>query len=321
MRQFFDPFLIGITLCVALAYFLPELAVSNSGEILDGIASTGIALIFFFYGVKLKFHQIKTDLNNWKLHVTVQSITFVIFPLILLLVYGLIPLEDYYNFWLGFFFLAVLPSTVSSSVVMVGLAKGNLSAAIFNASISGLIGLILTPLWLSIFISDSETTYSLSQIYTQLLVEILLPVIIGLMLNRYLGKWAARHTFLLSWFDKSIILLIIYKSFARSFESNLFSSVSFLSLVWVGVGVLFLFLLINFISKYISKLFNFSIEDQITAQFCGTKKSLVHGSVFAKILLPASLPLGIILLPIMLYHALQLFVISFLANTYARRIK
>lgn len=320
MRAFFDPFLLGILISVALAFFFPHWAVCSSGEVLDQVASLGISLIFFFYGVKLNPSQMKADLGNWKLHLTVQSVTFLVFPILILLVYLIIPVEDYFNLWLGFFFLAVLPSTVSSSVVMVGLAKGNVPAAIFNASISGLIGLFVSPLWLSLFISSEETSFNLSQIYYQLLLEILLPVIVGLFLHRYLGSWANRNKFFLSWFDKSIILLIIYKSFARSFEMNLFSSISFHHLSGVGVGVLILFISINFISKAISKFFNFSIKDQITTEFCGTKKSLVHGSVFAKILLPASLPLGIILLPIMLYHALQLFVISFFANRYSRRV-
>jgi len=321
MRASFDPFLLGILISVALAYAFPQWAVSSSGEVLDQVATLGISLIFFLYGVKMNPSQMKVDLRNWKLHLTVQSITFLIFPLLILIIYFIIPIEDYFNLWLGFFFLAILPSTVSSSVVMVGLAKGNIPAAIFNASISGLIGIFISPLWLSIFISTEETSFNLSQIYNQLLLEILLPVILGLFLHRYLGSWANRNKFILSWFDKSIILLIIFKSFARSFEMDLFSSISFKHLIGVGVGVIILFVLINFFSKAISRFFKFSLEDQITTQFCGTKKSLVHGSVFAKILLPASLPLGIILLPIMLYHALQLFVISFLANTYARRIK
>ncbi|MCH8534777.1 MAG: bile acid:sodium symporter [Flavobacteriaceae bacterium] len=319
MRQFLDPFLLGIIFSVCLAYWFPELTLAFSGQLLDGIASIGIALIFFFYGVKLDLNQFKSDLANWKLHLLVQLVTFLLFPLLILPFKFLIENEYEHQIWLGFLFLAVLPSTVSSSVVMVSLAKGNISAAIFNASISGLIGVVMTPLWLSFFLTQKSSDFDLSHTYLQLFTQILVPVFIGVLLHTKLSKWANKHRFALSWFDKCIILIIIFKSFGRSFASELFSDISWLEICGVGVGVVVLFFFIYMLINRLSKMLNFSIPDQITAKFCGTKKSLVHGSVFAKILLPASLPLGIILLPIMLYHAFQLFVISFFANQYAKK--
>ncbi len=314
MRQLLDPFLIGIVFCVALAYWFSEITIESTGVVLDHIASVGIGLIFFFYGVKLNFKKMKSDLGNWKLHLLIQGITFLVFPLLILPFYKFFQSESLYYLWLGFFFLAALPSTVSSSVVMVSIGKGNIPAAIFNASISGLIGVMLTPLWLSFFIPESSSDFKLSKVYWQLLTEILLPVIFGLFFNSILGNWANRYKNALSWFDKSVILLIIFKSFGRSFQSQLFNTVEIKHIISVGIGVVALFVFVLWFSAWMSKRLHFSSEDQITAQFCGTKKSLVHGSVFAKILLPASLPLGLILLPIMVYHALQLFVIGYLAN-------
>ena len=134
-----DKFVIAIIITVIAAYIYPDLGKGESAQVLNTLSSIGISLIFFFYGLKLSPQQIKIGLKNWKLHVLIQATTFIVFPLIVLTVYPLIT-EDNKALWLAFMFLAALPSTVSSSVVMVSIAKGNIPAAIFNASISGLIG-------------------------------------------------------------------------------------------------------------------------------------------------------------------------------------
>src|SRR5690606_1305425 len=146
----------------------------------------------------------------------VQASSFILFPIIVIAVYPLIKTESNYTIWLGFMFLAALPSTVSSSVVMVSMAKGNIPAAIFNASISGLIGIVITPLWMGLFLQQTTTDFDLGSIYLKLITEILVPVIIGIALQRYLGNYVRKYTRQLALFDKSIILLIIYKSFAES---------------------------------------------------------------------------------------------------------
>ncbi len=142
------------------------------------------------------------------------------------MVYPFIQNEEQEILWLAFFFIAVLPSTVSSSVVMVSMARGNIPAAIFNASISGIIGIVVTPLWMGLFIQKTQTDFDFSSIYTKLIVQIILPVVLGLLLQRHLGVYAQKYTRQLTLFDKSIILLIIYKSFATSFEDNIFNTVS-----------------------------------------------------------------------------------------------
>ncbi|WP_285655878.1 bile acid:sodium symporter family protein [Allomuricauda sp. NBRC 101325] len=309
-----DRFVLAIILVVVLAYFFPDLGSKDSKVPLGTISSVGISLIFFFYGLKLSPEKIKTGLKNWKLHILVQVSVFLFFPLIVLAFYPTFGTGETENIWLAFLFMAALPSTVSSSVVMVSLAKGNVPAAIFNASISGLIGIVLTPLWVGIFLEQKAGEFSLMDVYVKLLTEILLPVILGLFLNRYLGKYAARYSSYLTLFDKSVILLIIYKSFVHSFEDKVFVSVDLKDMFLIYIGVLAIFFLIYFTIGFISNKLGFDKEDKITAQFCGTKKSLVHGTVFSKILFPASMPTGIILLPLMLFHATQILIISVLAT-------
>lgn len=309
-----DNFVLAIIVIVIIAYFFPHWGSKNSNIPLDEIGSIGVSIIFFFYGLKLSPDKIKSGLKNWKLHLLVQSSTFLLFPLIVLLFYPLVHTEEAEVMWLSFLFLAALPSTVSSSVVMVSIVKGNIPAAIFNSSISGLIGIAVTPLWMGLFLNHSSPDFSLGAIYMKLLLEILLPVCIGILLQHYLGKYTQQFGRQLSLFDKSIILLIIYKSFAESFEEGVFTSVGIADFIFIVVSVLTLFFLVYAITGLISKNMGFNREDRITAQFCGTKKSLVHGTVFSKVLFPATFPVGIVLLPLMLFHALQIFIISIIAT-------
>jgi len=314
-----DKFVLSIIGVIIFAYFFPQWGVSESKIPIDTISAIGISLIFFFYGLKLSPAKLKAGLKNWKLHVLVQSATFLIFPMLVLALRPLIQNEAQETIWLAFFFLAALPSTVSSSVVMVSMAKGNIPAAIFNASISGIIGVALTPLWMGLFVNDEQTDFDFTAIYIKLIVQIILPVVLGLGLQRYFGAFVQKHSAKLTLFDKSIILLIIYKSFAESFAGNIFGSVSVFDLLLLFVAVLVLFFIVFVLIGFLSRKMNFNKEDQITAQFCGTKKSLVHGTVFSKIIFGNMASIGIVLLPLMLFHASQILIITIIATRLSKR--
>ncbi|MBQ50980.1 MAG: hypothetical protein CMF35_04690 [Leeuwenhoekiella sp.] len=314
-----DKFVLAILVAIVVAYFFPQWGIATSPIPLDTISAVGIALIFFLYGLKLSPQKLKAGLGNYKLHLLVQACTFLVFPLVVLLFRPLIQNAEHELLWLSFFFLAALPSTVSSSVVMVSIAKGNIPAAIFNASISGIIGIVITPLWMGLFIDDMQTDFDFTEIYMNLVLQILAPVILGLLLQRFWGAFIQKHTKKLTLFDKSIILLIIYKSFATSFNDGIFSGVSLFDLAILVVGVLFLFVLVYMLTGRIAIALGFSIEDRITAQFCGTKKSLVHGTVFSKIIFGGMPGLGLVLLPLMIFHASQIMIISAIASRFANR--
>ncbi|KGE16156.1 bile acid:sodium symporter family protein [Sphingobacterium deserti] len=316
MKLKFDGFILALLFFIVLAYFFPQLHRWENGEVLAWITSIGVSLIFFFYGLKLSFKQIKEGLSNWRLHVFVQLATFLLFPLLVLPFYPLISSEIQHDFWLSFFFLAALPSTVSSSVVMVSIARGNVPAAIFNASISGLIGVVITPLWMQLFVDFGQIEV-LGDVYWGLVKEILIPVILGLLIQPLLGKWAARYGKPLSLFDRSIILLIVYGSFAESFDSGVFETVGVKYMVMVLVVVIILFVVIYALIYLLSKsVFKFNRADTITALFCGSKKSLTHGSVFGKFLFVNSSSAGLYFLPLMLFHAFQILVVTIIAQRY-----
>ena len=278
------------------------------------IIDIGVTLIFLFYGLKLDPVKLRAGMRNWKMHLAIQLTTFVVFPMLVLPFYPLLQNTSLEIFWMGMFFLAALPSTVSSSVVMVSIAGGNIPGAIFNASISGIIGIIMTPFWMGLFLSAQSADLDFSHVLLQLITQIILPVVAGLILHKFLARWTDRHIYKFATFDKIIILLIVYESFSKSFMAGIFSSVSWIALAGLSVAVVILFFIIMNFTRLLAGVLNFSREDRITLQFAGTKKSLVHGSVFASVLFGTISTAGIWLLPIMIYHSFQLFYISIAAR-------
>ena len=321
-RQYLpDAFISSLIGMIVLAYFFPGIGAKGSVVELDRILHYGIALLFFFYGLRLSPAKLKDDLKNWRLHLTIQSFTFLVFPILVILVRPFFRGTEYELFWLAVFFLAALPSTVSSSVVMVSIAKGNMPGAIFNASISGVIGIVLTPLWMGLFWKSGGGDLSFGDVLGNLITQILLPVVAGLLLHRFWGEWARRYHKHLGRFDKTVILGIVYESFSDSFLTGIFSSIRLIHLVALSLGVVILFFLVFELSKRISSIMKFNREDRITILFCGSKKSLIHGSVMAGVLFSGMSSVSLFLLPVMIYHSFQLFYISIVARKMGKELE
>lgn len=310
-----DKFILSLFLAIILAFIIPSGAAFLH---LKQVTEIGIALIFFFYGLKLSFKEVTQGLRNYKVHILIQLSTFLLFPLVLLLFKPVVTNLVGNSFWVGLFFLAALPSTVSSSVVMVSLAKGNVPSAIFNASISGLIGAFVTPLWIGIFVSQNGEM-SLGNVFFKLIIQILLPLTIGLILNHKLGHLAKRNKSKIAFFDKFIIVSIVYLSFCTSITANMFADVSAWQIASLLVIVLCLFWIIIGIVYYVSLKLKLTMTDRITATFCGTKKSLVHGSAMVNIIFGNSISASLYLLPVMMYHISQIVVLSIIANKLGKR--
>jgi solute carrier family 10 (sodium/bile acid cotransporter), member 7 len=318
-RAGLDWFLLALIGMIGLAYLWPTPGVMEGPLSLGALANYGVSLIFFFYGLRLSPEKLRAGLGNWRLHLVVQFSTFLLFPLLVLPWQALVEGQQSELLWLGTFYLAALPSTVSSSVVMVSIAGGNLPAAIFNASISSLMGIFLTPLWMGLFLTASAAGFDLGDVMLKLVGQVLVPVLLGIVLHRYWGGYAERYRGRLRVFDQSVILVIVYTSFAESFAREMFRGFSLLHLLVLGGAMVVFFFLVYGLIHLVSRLLGFNREDRITALFCGSKKSLVHGTVMSKVLFPDANVVGIILLPIMLYHALQLLIVSAIAQAMARR--
>lgn len=317
-RAGLDWFLLGLIGVIGLAYLGPEFG-SEAGPLpLGRIAHYGVSVIFFFYGLRLSREKLRAGLSNWRLHLVVQGTTFLLFPLLLLAVRPFFTSENGRLLWLGGFYLAALPSTVSSSVVMVSIARGNLPAAIFNASISSLLGVFITPVWMALFLSPGATG-GLGATILDLALQVLLPVALGIVLHSRLHQIAQRFVGPLRALDQSIILLIVYTSFCESFAQGIFRGYSASDVGWLGAAMLALFFVVYACVLLLSRLVGFNRDDTITALFCGSKKSLVQGTVMSKVLFPDARMAGIILLPLMLYHALQILVASIVAQTLSQQ--
>jgi sodium/bile acid cotransporter 7 len=317
-----DGFLALLIAAVVLAALRPEIGAGEGSFSLSALAGYGISGIFFFYGLRLSGEKLRTGLGNKRLHVLIHLATFVLFPLLILLIRPLFRGEENILLWLGIFYLAALPSTVSSSVVMVSIAGGNIPAAIFNASISGVIGVFITPLWMS-FILSSKAGLDLNGLWPvigKLIVQVLLPVLLGMLLHRFWGAFAEKHKRTLRLFDQTVILLIVYTSFCASFAGHVFEGFSIVKIVLCGAGMVLLFFVVYGLVTIACRRLKMNREETITAQFCGSKKSLVHGTAMSKVIFAGYGGTGVILLPIMLYHALQLMVVSAIARKKAREL-
>jgi len=312
-----DWFLFAIIAMVCLAYLFPGPGILQDPISLSELANYGVSGIFFFYGLKLDTEKLKTGLANWRMHLVIQSTTFIFFPLLILMIKLCFKTVNAEHLWFGIFFLAALPSTVSSSVVMVSIAQGNIPGAIFNASISALIGVFVTPLWIGLVLQRDTGNFDMTNIVLKLALQVLLPVVIGMALNKRFGYFADKHKKGLKNFDQVIILLIIYTSFCKSFTEHLFENMTILEIIFLSSGMLFLFLVVMLFMKFISTLLKFNKGDTVTVMFCGSKKSLVHGTVMSGILFAGNPMAGFILLPLMLYHGIQLIAASLIAKRMA----
>lgn len=319
-RAGLDRFIFGLLGMVLLAYLWPQGGTGEGTFSLSNLTNYGVSIIFFFYGLRLNPAKLWSDLGNWRLHIVVQLSTFVLFPLLVLAGKNFFENEQNELIWLGIFFLAAVPSTVSSSVVMVSVAEGNIAAAIFNASISSLLGVFITPLLMGLVLSSSAGVgVEMGAVILKLMLQVLAPVILGIILHAKLGGGAQQHRNKLKYFDQSVILLIVYTSFSKSFATDMFSGLTIGDLLLLGIGMLGLFFLVFLLISLVSRLMGFNREDRIAVVFCGSKKSLVHGTVMSKVIFSNAGVTGMVLLPLMIYHALQLIAASMIAQRMARQ--
>ncbi|GMQ29486.1 bile acid:sodium symporter family protein [Algoriphagus confluentis] len=311
-------FLLGIFAAIGLAYLIPEWGSEEAGVPWKPLINGGIALVFFFYGVKLNPDQIKSGLSNWKLHLLIQVATFLFFPILVLTLLLIAPWvkED---FILGISYLSALPSTVSASVVMVSIAGGNIPGAIFNASISSLLGVVITPAWMGVLAETTGTQVDFLPTFLELCFKVILPVVFGVLLHGVLFPKLKNHLSRLKYVDQIVIMIIVFTSFSESFAQGIFSPYSASTLVLLALTMLGIFVFSIAVIWVASGILGFGVQDRITALFCGSKKSLVHGVVIGKVIFPDAALLGLVLLPVMLYHIQQLILGSMLAGYFSRR--
>jgi sodium/bile acid cotransporter 7 len=314
-----DWFLLGMISAVVLASIAPEIGRSGGPLRADILANVGIFAVFFLHGIGLSTDKLRAGLSRWKLHLLVQAFTFVVFPLLFLVFRAALGGHLPPHLMLGFLYLAALPSTISSSVAMTGIARGNVAAAIFNATLSSLIGVFLTPLIVSLAMGSGRGELSLGEAMLKIAGLLVLPLFVGQALRPLAGAWFARYKRYTSTFDRLVILLLVHVSFCDSVRGGLWTNHG-LSTIAMTAGFAALFLAtVLVLTRRAAIWLGLDKEDEIVAVFCGSKKTLASGVPMAKLLFGGHPGLGVIVLPIMFYHQIQLLVCSVLAERYAQR--
>lgn len=319
MKRKVDWFLIGMALATLLAWLFPEPGASGGWLHPELLTKGGVALIFFLHGVALSFAALKAGTLRWPLHVVVQLSTFLLFPLLGFAVNALLGDAVTDELKLGIFFLCALPSTVSSSVALTAAAHGNVAGALFNATLSSVLGVFLTPLWIAVVVTTTGASQSLGPVILDLVIWLILPLIAGQLCRPWLAGVATRHKSKINVADRWTILVLVYTSFCDSFKEGVWAEHGWSTLLIVLAIAAVLFAVAMAIMGMVSRALGFSAEDRIAAMFCGSKKTLASGVPMARLIFGAHPAIGVILLPIMIYHPLQLVISGVLAQRWARR--
>jgi sodium/bile acid cotransporter 7 len=313
-----DWFLGGMLAATCLAWLAPGPGAEGGWLHPEVLTKAGVALIFFLHGLALSFAALRTGALNWRLHLLVQLCTFLVFPVIGFVLLAALGGRISADLLLGLFYLCALPSTVSSSVAMTAAARGNVAGAVFNATLSSLIGVVLTPLWVAIVMKTSGQAQPLGPVMLDLVRWLVLPLALGQLLRPLFGAWASRHKAGINIVDRATILLLVYTSFCDSFRQGVWSGHS----AWLLAGVVLLciviFVVVMLVTGGLARALAFSRADRIAAMFCGSKKTLASGVPMAKLIFGAHPGIGLILLPIMIYHPLQLVICGVLAQRWGK---
>ncbi len=315
-----DGFLLAMLVAVGLALVAPNVGAKGGLIPFGAITQLGIAIVFFLHGANLSPSALRAGAANWRLHVFIHATTFVMFPALGFLIYRLSGSALPPDMRLGVFYLAALCSTISSSVAMVAIARGNLAAAVFDATLSGLIGMVLTPILMSLVVPHGAGHLPVLQSIGDVALKLLAPFAAGHLLRPFLVPRLASRKSWITKLDRGVIVLIVYTAFCDSTAAGVWSRYGFEPLVTVAVVVAALLACALVTTTLVSRSLGFSREDEITAVFCGSKKSLANGAPIANTLFAGSPSMGAILLPLMIYHQLQLIVCSILARRYAERM-
>lgn len=276
-----DKFLVVLICVVALASFFPCRGIAR--VIFENLTTAAIALLFFMHGAKLSREAILGGISHWKLHVVVFLSTFAVFPLLGLAMKVFVPSLLSSNVYMGFLYLCALPATVQSAIAFTSVAGGH------------------------------DTLHAIGAIILQLMV----PFVIGHLSRPLIGGWVARHKKLVNMTDRSSILLVVYVAFSAAVVEGIWQQITGWTLVAILAFSLVLLALVLIANTYAARWLGFDTPDEITIVFCGSKKSLANGIPMANVLFPAAM-VGTLVLPLMIFHQVQLMVCAVLAQRYAR---
>ena len=314
---FFDRYTLALLATLVAAMVLP--CRGSVASAFDGVSTIAIALLFFLHGARLSRDAVIAGLVHWRLHLLVLASTYVLFPLLGFGIGQLMPAGVLApELMIGVLFLCALPSTVQSSIAFTSMARGNVAAAVCSASLSNLLGVFLAPALVAILLhSESSTGPALGSV-GKIVIQLFLPFVAGHLARPLIGRLVDRSGRLLAITDRGTVLLVVYVAVSASVVEGSWMQLPMTSLlVLLGIVVLLLAVALGF-TTFSSRYFGLRREDEIAVVFCGSKKSLASGVPIAKILFAGNPALGMIVVPVILYHQIQLMVRALLAQRYAR---
>jgi solute carrier family 10 (sodium/bile acid cotransporter), member 7 len=309
-----EPFVLLLVAAVVAASLLPVRG--EAARELELVGKLAIALLFFLHGARLPRAAVVAAVAHWRLHLTVLATSFVLFPLLGLAAAWLTRPALPSLLPAGLIFLACLPSTVQSSIAFTSVARGNVAAAVTSASLSNVLGMVLTPLLVALLLGAKAGGFSLGAVEA-ILLQLLAPFAAGQVLRSWIGPWVDRRKRLLTLVDRGTIALIVYLAFSAAVVGGVWSRVSPLQLAVVLAACAGMLAAVILATTHGARRLGFSRPDEIVIVFCGSKKTLT-GVAMAGILFPPAVA-GVIVLPLMIFHQLQLMVCAVLAQHYAAR--
>jgi sodium/bile acid cotransporter 7 len=314
-------FLLGLLLAVVLASLFPAPGSRHGCLHADLANNAGIALILFLQGLSLALEKIKSGAGNWKLHLIIQSFTFIVFPIVGLLAYWMVPwvwVAEPAPIRQGLLYLCVLPSTISTSVVLPSVAHGNTAGALFNAALSNIIGVVLTPLLVHELMQTTGQSAALGPLMLKIMLLTLLPFAVGMVLRHWVYEWIDREKAWVARISNTVIVFMVYSAFCDSFVEKVWQEHGGGTTFKLLLCVLLLFVFMSWLIYGTCRACRLSREDLISAYFCSVKKTLAMGVPLAMLIFGAGSQISLILLPIMMYHPLQIFVNGLLADRWGR---
>lgn len=310
-----DRFTCLLVTMVVLASLVP--CHGRGTQIFNALTDAAIALLFFLHGAKLSRQAVVAGLTHWRLHLLVLASTFVLFPLLgVLLRPLLLPLVTP-ALYMGILFLCTLPSTVQSSIAFTSIAGGNVSAAVCAASASSMLGIFITPLLVGLLVHARGAGGMSGHAVLEIVMQLLVPFVAGQIAQRWIGAWVAGHRPLLAVVDQGSILLVVYTAFSAAVLQGLWHQVPGPVMLGLLAADAVLLAIVLVLTRYVARWLGFSRADEIVITFCGSKKSLASGVPMARVLFGTH-PLGAVVLPMMLFHQMQLMICAVLARRYAR---
>ena len=316
-RILFDNFTLILIAVVIAASLFPAYGVG--AVFFEWLTIAAIALLFFMHGAKLSRRAIIEGALHWRLHLLIFVFTFVMFPLLMLTLKPVLHplLGD--ELWVGMLYLAALPGTVQSAIAFTSIARGNIPAAVCAASASSLVGIVVTPFLVKILLDADAGALNMWEAVLKISVQLLLPFVVGHFSRPWIGAWVDRNRLWLKNVDQGSILLVVYTAFSASVVGGLWNTVAPMSLVVLGAVCCIVLAIVLVLTAWIARLLNFNKEDEITIVFCGSKKSLATGVPMAQVIFSGG-AVGPAILPLMLFHQIQLMVCAVLAQRYAARL-